>query len=76
MVAGKEIEIIGSHGCDSRDMPKILQLVERGKLDPKKLIEREVTLEQGIKALMEMDNKSPVGMVMITQFTDEPQSKY
>jgi alcohol dehydrogenase len=76
MVAGKEIEIKGSHGCDARDMPKILQLVEVGKLDPKKLIEREVTLEQGIKALMEMDTKSPIGMVMITQFTDKPHSKY
>lgn len=76
MVAGKELEIKGSHGCDAQDMPKILELVECGKLDPKKLIEREVTLEQGIKALMEMDSKSPIGMVMITQFTDKPQSKY
>ncbi len=76
MVAGKELEIKGSHGADARDILKILELVEVGKLDPKKLIEREVTLEQGIKALMEMDNKSPIGMLMITQFTDKPQSKY
>ncbi|KAK1742421.1 hypothetical protein QTG54_006986 [Skeletonema marinoi] len=43
MIAGKELEIVGSHGCDASDMPKILSLVESGKLDPKKLIEREVT---------------------------------
>lgn len=76
MVAGKELEIVGSHGCDARDMPKILSLVASGKLDPKQLIEREVSLEQGAKALMEMDNGSPIGMVMITQFTDAPQSRY
>ena len=76
MIAGKELEIVGSHGCDASDMPKILSLVESGKLDPKKLIEREVTLEQGAKALMDMDFGSPIGMVMITQFTDAPQSKY
>eukprot|EP00984_Skeletonema_dohrnii_P026343 scaffold15692_cov129-Skeletonema_dohrnii-CCMP3373.AAC.2 len=76
MIAGKELEIVGSHGCDASDMPKILSLVESGKLDPKKLIERLVTLEQGAKALMDMDFGSPIGMVMITQFTDAPQSKY
>ena len=76
MIAGRELEIVGSHGCDARDMPKILSLVKSGKLDPKKLIEKEVTLEQGAKALMDMDFGSPTGMLMITQFADTPQSKY
>lgn len=76
MIAGRELEIVGSHGCDARDMPKILSLVESRKLDPKKLIEKEVTLEQGAKALMDMDFGSPTGMLMITQFADTPQSKY
>jgi alcohol dehydrogenase len=76
MIAGKELEIVGSHGCDARDMPAILSLVESGKLDPKKLIEREVSLEEGAKALMDMDIGSPIGMVMITQFTDKPRSRY
>ena len=33
-VAGREIEIIGSHGLDASDMPAILQLVACGRLDP------------------------------------------
>ena len=33
-VAGREIEIIGSHGLDAADMPAILQLVACGRLDP------------------------------------------
>ncbi len=41
-VAGKELEIVGSHGCGAEDMPTILKLVESKRLDPRKLIEREV----------------------------------
>jgi alcohol dehydrogenase len=76
MVAGKELEIMGSHGCAAEDMPEILSLVQNGKLDPKKLIEREVSLEEGAKALMAMDHGSPIGMVMITTFSNTPRSSY
>ena len=76
IVAGKELEIVGSHGCAGHDMPAILNLVQSKKLDPKKLIEREVTLEEGAKTLMSMDNGSPIGMVMITQFDNVPNSRY
>lgn len=38
MVAGRELEIVGSHGCAAKDMPKILKLVENGKLRPKLLV--------------------------------------
>ena len=76
MVAAKELEIIGSHGCAAKDMPEILKLVSDKLLHPKKLIEREVTLEEGAKVLMDMDNQSPLGMVMITKFGDVPPSRY
>lgn len=76
MVAGKELEIVGSHGCAAEDMPAILSLVKEGRLDPRKLIEREVTLEEGARALMDMDRGSPLGMVMITQFLNRPHSRY
>merc|ERR1712238_98265 len=76
MVAGKELEIKGSHGCAAEDMPAILSLVQSGRLDPKKLIEREVSLEEGAEALMGMNHGSPVGMVMITKFSNTPRSSY
>jgi len=76
MVVGKELEIVGSHGCAAEDMPAILSLVQSGRLDPKQLIEKEVTLEEGAQALMDMDRGSPIGMVMITQFAESPQSRY
>ena len=37
-VAGREIEIIGSHGLAASDMPAILDLVTSGKLDPSLLV--------------------------------------
>jgi len=67
-VAGREIEIVGSHGFAAVDMPKIIDMVVEGKLDPGKLVEREVTLEQGAKAIEDMDNGSPMGITMVTKF--------
>ena len=69
-VAGKELEIIGSHGFAARELPNLLQLVHTGKLKVKKLIEREVNLKEGAEALMAMDEQSPLGMTVITSFDD------
>jgi len=68
LVAAREIEIVGSHGFAAVDLPSLLNLVKAGRLDVKKLIEKEVTLEEGVQALMNMDNESPLGMTMITKF--------
>jgi len=50
------------------DMPEVLSLVVEGRLDPKKLVEREVTLNEGAAALEDMDKGSPIGITMITKF--------
>lgn len=70
LVAGREIEIFGSHGCEPKDMPDILNLVASGRLNPKVLVEREVGLAEGAKAIMDMDNGSPTGITMVT-FNDD-----
>ncbi|KAL7473888.1 hypothetical protein ACHAXS_014382 [Conticribra weissflogii] len=74
-IAGREITVVGSHGFSSVEdesgvsaLDAILELVACGKLEPAKLVEREVTLEEGVQALMDMDKGSPLGMVMITDF--------
>jgi alcohol dehydrogenase len=70
LVAGREIEIVGSHGFDAKDLPDLLQLVaEDSAMDPSLLVERCVSLEEGCEALMEMDRSSPLGMTMITKFS-------
>ncbi|CAK9100152.1 unnamed protein product [Durusdinium trenchii] len=76
-VANQEIEIIGSHGLAATDMPVLLAMVAAGRLMPEKLVQREVTLEEGAKAIEAMDTGSPLGITMITRFKgakegDEP----
>jgi alcohol dehydrogenase len=68
LVAAREIEIVGSHGFAATDLPDLLELVASGKLDPALLIEREVTLEEGAKAIEAMDTRSPLGITMVTKF--------
>jgi alcohol dehydrogenase len=75
-VVGWEIEIVGSHGFDAvNDMQNILELVSLGKLQPKLLVQQEVSLEIGVKALMDMDYDSPLGITMITKFANEGSSE-
>ena len=71
LIAGREIEIFGSHGCAAEDMPDILNLVASGRLNPKALVEREVGLAEGAKAIMDMDNGSPIGITMVTFSADD-----
>lgn len=64
-VAGREIEIVGSHGMAASEMPSILKLVSTRRLDPQCLIEQKVTLREGAKILESMDRISPLGITMI-----------
>jgi len=75
IVAGREIEIVGSHGCAAEDMPAILSLVAQGRLGPKKLVEKEVSLEEGARAIMDMDRGSPLGMTVVTSFGKNGSSR-
>ena len=71
MIAGKEIELIGSHGFAAADLPVLLDMVSRNVIDPAVLIEGEVTLEEGAKAIEDMDHTSPLGIIMVTKFPSE-----
>eukprot|EP00549_Striatella_unipunctata_P005269 CAMPEP_0118680370 /NCGR_PEP_ID=MMETSP0800-20121206/4327_1 /TAXON_ID=210618 ORGANISM="Striatella unipunctata, Strain CCMP2910" /NCGR_SAMPLE_ID=MMETSP0800 /ASSEMBLY_ACC=CAM_ASM_000638 /LENGTH=263 /DNA_ID=CAMNT_0006576511 /DNA_START=15 /DNA_END=803 /DNA_ORIENTATION=- len=72
-VVGKELEIVGSHGFRATDMPHLLQLVAEKKLNVGALIERRVTLEEGARAIQDMDHKSPLGFTVVTDFSQRPQ---
>ncbi len=81
-VAGREITIVGSHGFSSVEdssglstLDHILELVKTGKLHPGKLVDREVSLEEGVQELMNMNKTSPLGIVMITNFRDDIHCK-
>ena len=67
-VAGWELEIYGSHGLASHDLPAILDLVSAGRLRPDASIQRRVTLQEGCDAIAEMDQSPPLGVTMVTKF--------
>ena len=75
VVTGLEIEIVGSHGFDASDLPKLLDLVASKKLDPGRLIDREVTLAEGAQAIQDMDHGSPLGITMVTKFPHDTTSR-
>lgn len=68
LVMSREIEIVGSHGFAAADLPAVLDLVATGRLQPKKLVEQEVDVEEGAKCIQRMDIESPLGITMVTTF--------
>jgi alcohol dehydrogenase len=75
MIAAKEIEIIGSHGFAADDLPALLDMVCHNLINPAILIEREVTLDDGAKAIEAMDHSSPLGITMVTKFPNDGISR-
>ena len=71
MIAGKEIELIGSHGFAATDLSVLLDMVSRNVIDPSLLIEREVTLAEGAQAIEDMDHSSPLGIIVVTKFPND-----
>ena len=68
-VAGRELEIIGSHGMAASDFPAILRMVAEGRLRPQDLIEKEVNLADGAAAIEAMEQGSPLGMTMVADLS-------
>lgn len=59
----------------SEDMPDILEMVAKGRLNPSALVEREVGLADGANAIMDMDNVgSQIGITMVTFGNDNDSS--
>ena len=71
LITAREIEFVGSHSFDALDLPKLLNMVASGQLDPARLVEREVSLASGAKVIEDMDHGSPLGITMITQFSEK-----
>ena len=67
VIAG-ELEIIGSHGMQAHVYPEMIQMIESGKLQPRKLIQKTISLDETPTALMEIDNFNNLGITVINQF--------
>ncbi|WP_285242251.1 zinc-binding dehydrogenase [Pseudarthrobacter sp. fls2-241-R2A-127] len=60
-----ELDVYGSHGMAAADYPGMLALIESGALQPQKLIERVIGLEDAAELLPRLDTANVAGMTMI-----------
>lgn len=60
-----ELDVLGSHGMSAVDYPGMLALVESGALNPERLIERVIDLDEAARMLPVFDQAAPAGMTMI-----------
>ncbi len=63
-----ELELIGSHGMQAHAYGPMLEMIVSGKLQPDKLINRTVTLEESLEILQSMGETPPTGVVVIDRF--------
>ena len=68
MVIANELEILGSHGMQAHKYPDMLEMIKSGKLKPEKLIERNISLEDALTALPNMNNFGNKGVLVINSF--------
>jgi alcohol dehydrogenase len=65
LVIARELEIYGSHGLAAADYAPLLGLISAGKLEPRRLIGRQIALSEAPQALAEMSNFAHVGIAVI-----------
>jgi len=67
-VLANELEILGSHGMQAYKYPEMLEMIKHGKLQPEKLIEKTISLQDATKALVNMDKFEHKGVLVINEF--------
>ncbi|WP_422860289.1 zinc-dependent alcohol dehydrogenase family protein [Flagellimonas sp. S174] len=67
-ILADELEILGSHGMQAHKYPEMLQMIQKGVLQPQKLIERTIKLEELVTELPRMDTFSTSGIMVVDRF--------
>lgn len=60
-----ELDLLGSHGMASADYPGMMALIEQGSLQPQRLIERTIGLQEAAALLPNFDRATVAGMTMV-----------
>jgi len=60
-----ELDLLGSHGMAAVDYPAMLDLIERGLLQPQRLVERTIGLAEAAAALPGFDRAVVAGITVI-----------
>jgi alcohol dehydrogenase len=68
LVTMRELEIVGSRGLPAARYGEVFDLIATGKVDPARLVDRTVDLEEGARILTGMDRHTGVGVTVIDRF--------
>jgi D-arabinose 1-dehydrogenase-like Zn-dependent alcohol dehydrogenase len=60
-----ELDVLGSHGMAATDYPAMLSLIEQGVLQPQRLVERTIGLQEAAALLPHFDQATVAGMTMV-----------
>lgn len=64
-VIAKELQLIGSHGMQAHQYPKMMEWISSGKMHPEKLLGRIITLEESCEALADLNSFRNTGVTVI-----------
>lgn len=67
-IISKELEIIGSHGMQAHQYPGLFHLIEAGKIQPAKLLGKQISLNAVPEILPQMNTFAETGVMVINQF--------
>jgi D-arabinose 1-dehydrogenase-like Zn-dependent alcohol dehydrogenase len=65
-VIALELQVLGSHGMAAHAYPELLGLIVAGRLDPRRLVTRELPLDDAPSALAEVGRRP--GIAVVTSF--------
>ena len=65
-VIALELQLLGSHGMAAHAYPELLGLIAAGRLDPRRLVTRELGLDDAGAALAEVGRRP--GIAVVTSF--------
>ncbi|MCW2737177.1 zinc-dependent alcohol dehydrogenase family protein [Nocardioides sp.] len=60
-----ELDLLGSHGMSAADYPPMMELIRSGALQPQRLVERTIGLEEAAALLPGFDGATVAGMTII-----------
>ena len=64
-VIGWELDVLGSHGMAAVDYPGMMALIEQGSLQPQRLIERTIGLDEAAAMLPGFDRATVAGITIV-----------
>jgi threonine dehydrogenase-like Zn-dependent dehydrogenase len=65
-VIALELQVLGSHGMAAHAYPRLLGLIAAGRLDPRRLVTRQLALDDAGTALAEVGRRP--GIAVVTAF--------